>query len=122
MISFAPTQRSQLLTLRCTGARAYYFHSILHDWNDENCRKILKNLIPAMTRGYSKILLNENVVPKRNAFWETTGLDLVMMITFSSYERTEEQWYELLQSVGLRIIKIWTYEKGSESLIEAELE
>lgn len=74
-----------------------------------------------MTRGYSKILINENVVPDREAYWETTGLDILMMAVFSAKERTEQNWRDLLEPVGLRIVNIWTYEKGTESLIEAEL-
>jgi hypothetical protein len=29
-------------------ARAYYLHSVLHDWGDEACVKILENLKPAL--------------------------------------------------------------------------
>lgn len=44
-----------------------------------------------MTRGYSKILINENVVPDRDAHWLTTSLDMVMMSVFAATERTEKQ-------------------------------
>ncbi|KAL4881812.1 S-adenosyl-L-methionine-dependent methyltransferase [Aspergillus karnatakaensis] len=103
------------------GARAYYMHSVLHDWADADCRRILSNLVPAMKKGYSKILINENVIPSTNAYWETTSLDLIMMADFASQERTEKQWVELVESVGLRIVKIWTRRRGVESLIECEL-
>ncbi|KAL4997402.1 S-adenosyl-L-methionine-dependent methyltransferase [Aspergillus recurvatus] len=103
------------------GARAYYMHSVLHDWADADCRRILSNLVPAMERGYSKILINENVIPSTNAYWETTSLDIIMMADFASQERTEKQWHALVESVGLRIVKIWTRRRGVESLIECEL-
>ncbi|RAH68369.1 o-methyltransferase [Aspergillus aculeatinus CBS 121060] len=104
------------------GARAYYMHSILHDWTDDNCRRILANLVPAMRKGHSKLLINENVIPETNAYWETTSLDIIMMADFSSMERTESQWRALVQSVaGLRVVKIWTARRGVESLIECEL-
>lgn len=103
------------------GARAYYMHSVLHDWNDDNCRKILSNIVPAMKRGYSKILINENVIPSTNAYWETTSLDIIMMADFASTERTEKHWYALIESAGLKITKIWTVRRGVESLIECEL-
>ncbi|ODM14728.1 hypothetical protein SI65_09917 [Aspergillus cristatus] len=103
------------------GARAYYMHSILHDWNDDNCRKILSNLVPAMKRGYSKVLINENVIPDTNAYWETTSLDIIMMANFASQERTERHWHCLVESVGLKITNIWTAQRGVESLIECEL-
>ncbi|KAL3447643.1 S-adenosyl-L-methionine-dependent methyltransferase [Aspergillus insuetus] len=103
------------------GARAYYMHSVLHDWTDADCRRILSNLVFAMKRGYSKILINENVIPSTNAYWETTSLDIIMMADFASQERTETQWRALVESVGLKIVKIWTVRRGVESLIECEL-
>jgi hypothetical protein len=74
-----------------------------------------------MKRGYSKILINENVIPSTNAYWETTSLDIIMMADFASQERTETQWRSLVESVGLKIVKIWTVRRGVESLIECEL-
>ncbi|GLA63131.1 hypothetical protein AtubIFM54640_004270 [Aspergillus tubingensis] len=103
------------------GARAYYMHSVLHDWTDDDCRRILANVIPAMKRGHSKLLLNENVIPSTNAYWETTSLDIIMMADFASTERTEKQWRALVESAGLKITKIWTVRRGVESLIECEL-
>ncbi|RAH84305.1 o-methyltransferase [Aspergillus japonicus CBS 114.51] len=104
------------------GARAYYMHSILHDWTDDNCRRILANVVPAMRKCHSKLLLNENVIPGTNAYWETTSLDIIMMADFASTERTESQWRALVESVdGLRVVKIWTARRGVESLIECEV-
>ncbi|KAH8432816.1 putative O-methyltransferase [Aspergillus melleus] len=103
------------------GARAYYMHSVLHDWNDDNCQKILSNIVPAMARGYSKVLINENVIPSTNGYWEATSLDIIMMANFASTERTEKHWRALVESVGLKVTKIWTARRGVESLIECEL-
>ncbi|CAL5867997.1 uncharacterized protein PFLUO_LOCUS2220 [Penicillium psychrofluorescens] len=103
------------------GARAYYMHSILHDWADENGLRILKNIVPAMKRGYSKVLINENVIPDTNAYWETTSLDIIMMADFASTERTAAHWHKLVELAGLKITKIWTAQRGVESLMECEL-
>ena len=43
------------------------------------------------------------------------------MAGLSASERTEQQWHELLETAGFKIVKIWTYDPGTESLIEAEL-
>ena len=96
-------------------------HSCLHDWPDDKCVEILANLRSAMTKGYSKLLINENVVPDKGAHWATTALDVLMLACFSSCERTEPNWHRLLQSAGFKITKIWTHEPGTESLIEVEL-
>lgn len=49
-----------------------------------------------------------------------TALDMVMMARLSSCERTETDWRKLLGDVGLKVAKIWVYERGSEGLIECE--
>ncbi|KAL2219261.1 o-methyltransferase [Thermoascus aurantiacus ATCC 26904] len=102
-------------------ARAYYLHSILHDWPDDVCLQILARLTAAMKPGYSKLLVNENVIPDIEADWQLTALDLMMMTMVSSGERKEQQWRQLLEKAGLKILKIWSYENGVESLIECEL-
>lgn len=43
------------------GARTYFMRSVLHDWPDEQCRKILAQLKNAMEPGYSKILISDCV-------------------------------------------------------------
>ncbi|KAF4773873.1 O-methyltransferase [Colletotrichum scovillei] len=103
------------------GARAYYMHSVLHDWTDDVCGSILSRVTEAMTPGYSKLLINENVIPSIGADWQATALDMMMMTLFSSRERTEEQWRKLLEPAGLKIVKIWSAGEGVESLIECEL-
>ncbi|KAM0701687.1 hypothetical protein Q7P35_010596 [Cladosporium inversicolor] len=104
------------------GARAYYMHSVLHDWPDDVCERILANVKNAMERGYSKLLINENVIPDVQAHWEATALDMMMLALFASKERTAAQWKHLLEDrAGLKIVKIWGVDNGVESLIECEL-
>ena len=95
-------------------------HSCLHDWPDSKAHDILTSLRPSFTKGYSKLLLSENVIPDRGAHWLSTAVDMIMLTNFSSCERTERQWRALLEPAGFKIVKIWTYEPGTESLIEAE--
>ena len=104
-----------------TGAKAYYLHSVLHDWDDEACSKILSSLVPALEQGYSKVLINELVVPNVGASWSARSMDWLMLALGAVRERTEKDWRELLEGAGMKITKIWTYEQGTESLIEAEL-
>ncbi|KAK4692813.1 hypothetical protein P7C71_g4466, partial [Lecanoromycetidae sp. Uapishka_2] len=103
------------------GARAYYLHSVLHDWDDASCLKILRNITSAMQIGYSKLLINENVVPDFGAMSSITSMDWLMMVSGAVKEQTEMQWRALLKEAGLRVVGIWTYEQGTESLIEAEI-
>jgi hypothetical protein len=104
-------------------ARAYYMHSVLHDWPDEVCRSILKQVAGAMKPGYSKLLINENVIPDTGADWQATALDMMMITLFSSKERTYTQWSQLLESpeIGLKIVRVYSVKHSQESLIECEL-
>lgn len=74
-----------------TGARAYFMHSVLHDSPDADCRRILQHIAAAMKVGYSKLLINENVIPDMGASWQITSLDWIMMGLAASRERTEVQ-------------------------------
>lgn len=93
----------------------------MHDWPDEDCQTILRNIAASMTPGYSKLLMNENVIPDKGADWQATALDIVMMADFASKERTERQWHKLVESAGLRVVKIWAVQTSTESLLECEL-
>lgn len=100
------------------GARAYYLRNILHDWPDETCREILRQLKSVMKLNYSKILVDENVAADQRASWQHTSLDLHMMALGAAQERTESHWRELVDSLDLQIAGIWPRGEGNESLIE----
>ena len=101
-----------------TGARAYYLRNVLHDWDDDRCRVILKHIRDAMTPGYSVLLINEFSIPLKGASSFATHSDFMLMAINAAVERTEQQWYHLMESVGLQIKKIWTLEPDTESLLE----
>lgn len=103
------------------GARAYYLHSVLHDWPDAKCAEILARITAAMTPGYSRLLVNENCIPDVGADWQNTGQDLMMLTLVASRERTEADWRSLLEGAGLRVNHIYSVANGVESLIECEL-
>ena len=104
------------------GARAYYMHHILHDYPDDRCVEIVAQVKEAMAPGYSRLLINEHVIPATGADWESTYLDVYMMVMFSARERTEEDWRRLLEGrCGLRICGFWDPGHGVEAIIECEL-
>lgn len=75
-----------------------------------------------MKPGYSRLLINEFVVPEMGAHWEITGLDMMMLALFSSEQRTRVAWYDLIERrAGLRIVQIWSAGAGVESVIECEV-
>lgn len=61
------------------GARTYYLRSILHDWSTDKCLQILARIREAMKPGYSKLLLNEFILPAKNVPLYPALLDINMM-------------------------------------------
>ena len=74
-----------------------------------------------MTPGYSKIVLNEMVIPDVGCGVVAAQVDITMMACVASEERSERQWHDLLGPVGLKIEKIWTDVPEAESIIEVGL-
>jgi hypothetical protein len=107
------------LTTFTTGARAYYFRAIFHDWPDHICQKILLNTVSAMDPTYSRIIIVDFVLPDTNAPRMQSAMDIQMMSIGAGVERSKRQWMELLASVGLKINGIWNTSPGMESIIEA---
>lgn len=90
------------------GAKFYYLRNILHDWPDDKCVVILKNLISALEPD-SRILIDDMVLPNEKVHWQATQSDLTMMSALGSKERTDEQWRNLIDAAGLRIFDIVQY-------------
>lgn len=98
-------------------------HFVLHDWPDDKCRHILRNLMTAMKPDYSKIILNESVLPDTDCPSFLAAGDINMMSIMGGKKRTEGQWEELLRSVDLHVAKIWKSPnpRNEEAVIEAVL-
>ncbi|KAL8828619.1 MAG: hypothetical protein Q9191_002478 [Dirinaria sp. TL-2023a] len=102
------------------GAHTYYLRHVLHDWPDTACRVILRQTIVAMTRGYSRVVVVDAVLPDVDASLFAALLDVNMM-TLSGIERTERHWRDLLTSVGLSVEEMRMGQEGREGTIVAML-
>ncbi|KAK0100041.1 hypothetical protein ONS95_013145 [Cadophora gregata] len=104
------------------GAKVYYLKMILHDWPTTQCVQILTQLKAGLKPGYSKIVLNEIVIPEQKAGWFETSVDVLMMYVHSAQERREREWRELVGKVdGLKVTKIWDVEGAVEKVIEIDV-
>ncbi|KAI4236803.1 MAG: hypothetical protein LQ349_002306 [Xanthoria aureola] len=102
------------------GARAYYFRSIFHAFSDSKCLDILRCTTLAMERGYSKMLINDWVLPDKGASFQAAMIDMNVIANLAGKERTESQWKSLLDQAGLLVVEIWG-SSDEERLIEAVL-
>ena len=83
---------------------AYIMKLILHDWNDEECVKILSNIYRAAPLGAS-IFIAEHIVqgPETPDFAKL--FDIHMLCALTGRERTEQEYATLLESAGFKCVK-----------------
>ena len=81
--------------------------NIIHNWSDTDCRKILINTASAMDMSYSRLLIEDFVLPNTGASYRAASMDLHMLFTLGAIERTESHWRKLLSEAGLEIVRIW---------------
>jgi hypothetical protein len=100
-VTFEPTD---FFTSVCPGGDLYVMKSVLHDWNDEQSRAILKNVRNAGSR----LLLVERVLPEPGEPLDPWSplFDLNMMAMTGGRERTASEWRDLLASAGFRLARI----------------
>ncbi|HEX8139653.1 MAG TPA: methyltransferase [Pyrinomonadaceae bacterium] len=87
------------------GADAYIMKHIIHDWDDERARRILRNIREVMPDN-GKVLIVETVVPEGNEPHYSKLLDLEMLASPGGVERTEAEYAELLEAAGLRLSRV----------------
>jgi hypothetical protein len=87
-------------------ADAYSLKMILHDWNDQECIRILLNLSNAVLRG-GRVLIVEHIVPGRGQPHFAKLFDIQMMCCSTSRERTEDEYVRLLEAAGWKLNRAW---------------
>ncbi|XP_061342743.1 probable O-methyltransferase 3 [Gastrolobium bilobum] len=104
-------------------ADAILFKSTLHDWNDEECVKILKKCKEAiMGKGKEgKLIIIDIVLGNEKRDDESVEaqlkFDMLMMVLLTGKERSEKEWADLIFSAGFSDYKINPV-LGLRSLIE----
>lgn len=90
---------------RVPAGDCYVAKAIIHDWQDDDARRILANIRASMAPN-ARVLLYEAVVgpPNKASFGKL--LDLEMLVTAGGRERTADEFRALLASAGLRLERI----------------
>jgi hypothetical protein len=97
-------------------ADTYILMEVIHDWDDDASRKILRGVRRA-ARAHAKLLLIEALLPNESApNWPTT-LDIVML-TIGGRQRTLDEYSELLRESGFAMTRDIDTHSGV-SIIEA---
>jgi hypothetical protein len=101
-------------------ADLYLLKFILHDWDDENCVKILRNCREAMNPG-GRIAVIEMIIGDLANPGPAALMDMNMLSLVSGQERSLAEYEVLLSAAGLRRIAVLDT-KSPQSVIEAVAE
>lgn len=85
------------------GGDVYVLSRVLHDWDDEQCREILRHCARAMP-DHADLLVVERVLPADGAFSLATAWDLHMMCNVGGRERTADHYRGLFADAGLALV------------------
>ena len=88
------------------GEDLYMLKSVIHDWDDERSREILRTCTESM-RDDSRLLVIERIRPVQidnsPASQGVAAADLTMLVALAAQERTESEFRDLLASAGLHV-------------------
>jgi hypothetical protein len=85
------------------GGDVYLLKHILHDWPDDDCVKILRNIATAMAPG-GRVAVIEFLIA--DSVPMATLMDLNMMVLVGGKERTSEEFGALFAKAGLRLASV----------------
>lgn len=87
------------------GGDAYIMKSIIHDWDDERCVRLLRNCREAMG-AEGRLLVIEGVIPPPGEPAFHKLLDLEMLVIPGGVERTAEEFRALFERGGFRLSRV----------------
>ncbi|MDX3752552.1 methyltransferase [Streptomyces sp. AK08-02] len=101
-------------TARCTfsvgdfadvpaGGDVYVLSRVLHDWDDDRCREILRHCARAMSDD-ADLLVVERVLPADGSASLATAWDLHMMCNVGGRERRADHYAQLFAEAGLTLV------------------
>ncbi|KAE8320010.1 S-adenosyl-L-methionine-dependent methyltransferase [Aspergillus transmontanensis] len=102
------------------GALTYLIRRCLHNWPQESIVEILKNVAAAMQPEKSRLLIEEIIVPDRNAGIEEGWMDMIMM-NLGAKQRTLKEWEEVLALAGFEVRKVYQIPGNCHGLLEVWL-
>jgi len=81
----------------------YLLSAVLHGLDDENCVKVLRNLVAASAGSGARIALMELVVPEVKADFSSAAFDMQMFMATRGRERTLPEWQGVFDQSGLAL-------------------
>lgn len=100
------------------GGDAYLFRHLLHDYEDDDCLRMLANVRRAMPP-HGRVLVLEKTVPTDDTPGPGRWLDLHVMLLTGGRERTEDEYRALFAKAGLRLARVMPTAHPAVEIIEA---
>ena len=88
-----------------SGGDVYVLSHILHDWDDEPARRILRAIRTAAGDS-ARLVILDNVLDAGPGAVVPKLLDLHMLVLVGGRERTEDEWSRLLAETGFSLVGI----------------
>ena len=83
----------------------YVLKHILHDWSDDQCRRILGNCRRAIAKG-GRLMVVEILIPPGDEPHYGKSLDVNMLVLTTGRERTEEEYRGLFEASGFSLSRV----------------
>lgn len=97
---------------------AYFMKMILHDWDDEECLRILSS-IHKSSATKTRLFIVEHVVPGPETPHFSKLFDIHMLCALTGRERTEEEYLALLKQAGFKHVRTHFPPSKTMGVIEA---
>jgi hypothetical protein len=97
---------------------AYFMKMILHDWDDEECLRILSS-IHKSSATKTRLFIVEHVVPGPETPHFSKLFDIHMLCALTGRERTEEEYLALLPQAGFKHVRTHFPPSKTMGVIEA---
>jgi ubiquinone/menaquinone biosynthesis C-methylase UbiE len=98
-------------------ADVYSLKMVLHDWNESECTRILQ-MIRRRAKPDGRIFVVEHIVPGPFESHFSKLFDIHMMCWGSGRERTEEEYFSLLEASGWRFVACHYPSHASMGVVE----
>ncbi|KAI1142949.1 S-adenosyl-L-methionine-dependent methyltransferase [Hypoxylon sp. FL0543] len=102
------------------GALIYFIRRCTHDYDDDDCVNILKILADSLPddEPRARVLINDQIMTEPPHRF-VAAMDMVML-TFASKERSEEQFKDLANRAGLTVVKVHRPENSTMGVVECK--
>jgi hypothetical protein len=101
-------------------ANRYLLKNVLHDFSDESCLLLLRNISHASDVG-AQLIIGEVLLPEYPGEFLPEGLDIDMLLETGGKQRTAKEFQDLLEGAGFSSVCIHRAGQSPFSVIEAQV-